>query len=162
MKISVAIPNYNGASSLKTLIPQLLQEDLYKIFIIDDASTDDSLKVLSKFSNNPKVTVIKNKTNLGPTKTRNKILPFDYGDVVVFLDADTQLITKNISSKITALFKKYPNAGVFGGHVIDKKGKTIAFNFGYGVNPIHRLSIKKIFSLIRLFFKRKKPNKLCI
>ena len=55
MNISVIIPNHNGQHLLKKNLPKVLEEfkkynlGKVEIIFIDDASTDNSLKILSDF-----------------------------------------------------------------------------------------------------------------
>lgn len=70
--ISVIIPNYNGGKVLKfslaSLANQTLSKDMYEVIIVDNASTDNSLKVIEEIKkNHPTCTikVIKLKKNLG-------------------------------------------------------------------------------------------------
>ena len=42
LPVVAAIPNYNMARGLNTLLPQVTEQDYAAIFVLDDASTDDS------------------------------------------------------------------------------------------------------------------------
>ena len=61
IKVSVIIANYNNATFLEDCINSVIKQS-YKnleIIVVDDNSTDDSLKVLKKYKK--KITLIKNK-----------------------------------------------------------------------------------------------------
>lgn len=45
MKIVCVIPTHNRAEHLKQLIPHVLKQGFYKIYVLDDASSDDSFLV---------------------------------------------------------------------------------------------------------------------
>jgi GT2 family glycosyltransferase len=134
MRITLAIPNYNGLIYLKKLVPKVLEEDFDDIFVLDDYSQDKSVEFLSK--NFPSVKVVRGRKNLGPTANRNRIMQQDFGDILVFLDVDMELLTEGVVPKIKALFKKYPKAAVFGGLILSKTSKPMWFNRGYDHHPL--------------------------
>lgn len=134
MRTTLAIPNYNGLTYLKKLMPRVLEEDFDDVFVLDDYSQDNSVGFLSK--NFPSVKVVRGGKNLGPTANRNRIMQQDFGDILVFLDVDMELLTKGVVPKIKALFKKYPKAAVFGGLILSKTGKPMWFNRGYDHHPL--------------------------
>jgi len=68
MNISVILPNYNGANLLQDNLPSLINalnntSLEYEIIVVDDFSTDDSVKFLNE--NYPEIKVIKHKENKG-------------------------------------------------------------------------------------------------
>ena len=48
MKITVAIPNFNGRDLLKKNLPNILESGANEILIIDDGSVDDSVELVKK------------------------------------------------------------------------------------------------------------------
>lgn len=91
--VSVIIASYNVAEflpiSLKALTRQTLKD--IEIICVDDASTDDSLKILKEFEKKDKrVKVIANKkkTYLSPSAARNIGLKKAAAPYVMFCDAD--------------------------------------------------------------------------
>ncbi|NIT03661.1 glycosyltransferase [Candidatus Saccharibacteria bacterium] len=134
MKITLAIPSYNGLSYLKRLIPRVLEEDFDDVFVLDDASKDGSAEFLRK--NFPSVKVIRGRKNVGPTANRNRMLKQSFGDILVFLDVDMELVSKKVTPKIKKLFQKYPKAAVFGGFILGETGEPMWYNRGYDLHPI--------------------------
>lgn len=68
LMVSIIVPNYNYANYLDQRINSILNQTYqsYEIIILDDASTDDSLKVIERYRNHPKVShVIINEENTG-------------------------------------------------------------------------------------------------
>lgn len=92
MKISIVIPNWNGAEKLKKHLPKVLEvaksSGVEEIIVADDASTDSSVKVIK--DNFPMVIVVESshRKNLGFAS--NVDLGFQYasGDLVVLLNTD--------------------------------------------------------------------------
>lgn len=71
--ISVVLPNFNGRNLLQKNLPSLitaLGDFDYEIIIVDDCSSDDSVKFLKETY--PEIIIIYNKINLGFSATCNK------------------------------------------------------------------------------------------
>lgn len=61
----------------------------FEVIIVDDKSTDNSLKILTKFSKKDnRIKLYKNLVNRGVGYTRNKLLKKASGKYIVFIDAD--------------------------------------------------------------------------
>lgn len=90
MRVSILIPVYNQEKLIERCINSIPKRDDIEIIVVDDCSTDNTLKVLEKFDN---IKVIKNDKNLGIGLTRNKLLDNASGEYVFFLDSDDYLYT---------------------------------------------------------------------
>lgn len=90
-KISVIMSVYNGQEHLRESIKSILSQ-IYKNFeflIIDDASTDNSLKIIKKYAKKDKrIKIIKNKENIGLTKSLNNAIKQAKGKYIARQDAD--------------------------------------------------------------------------
>lgn len=65
MKISILIPCFNEENFIKKTITNVFENiDPFEILVIDDGSTDDSVKIVDEIDN-PKLKLIKNDKNLG-------------------------------------------------------------------------------------------------
>lgn len=87
-KISVIIPNYNGASLIKRCLNSVFNQigtyDL-EVIIIDDGSTDNSLDFLVSYS---QPLIILKQNNQGPAAARNNGIEKATGKYLAFLDTD--------------------------------------------------------------------------
>jgi glycosyltransferase involved in cell wall biosynthesis len=85
--VSVLINNYNYARFLGTAIDSALSQSYpsTEVLVVDDGSTDDSRKVISRFGN--RVTAIF-KENGGQASSFNAAVSACRGDILCFLDAD--------------------------------------------------------------------------
>ena len=59
-----------------------------EIIVIDDCSGDHLDEVMEKYRDNPALFYVKNSSNLGVAKTRNKGIQMARGKYIAFLDAD--------------------------------------------------------------------------
>ncbi|TXJ08184.1 MAG: glycosyltransferase family 2 protein [Aeromicrobium sp.] len=101
MEICVVIPAYNDGGSVDRAVESaLLDETATEVIVVDDGSTDDTVEVVRRM-NNPRVRVL-SQANGGPAAARNAGLAAATADIVVFLDADDQLLVGALSVFLNA------------------------------------------------------------
>lgn len=132
MEITLAIPNYNGASNLGILLEQVTKEEFAHIYVLDDVSSDNSEEVVKEFAN---VTFVKGKTNKGPGGNRNRVLEQEYADIIMFLDADMQLLVNNLKEKVLDSFADN-NVALVGGQIMTLKDEPMWWNYGREMHPV--------------------------
>jgi len=87
MKVSIVIPNWNGAEKLRRHLPNVLRvKGVSEIIVSDDASTDNSLQVLSEEF--PEVKVVVRKKNGGFATNVNTGFSHATGDFIFLLNSD--------------------------------------------------------------------------
>ena len=92
LPVVAAIPNYNMGENLRRLLPQVLAERYDAVFVLDDASTDDSADVVSEFGD--EVKFVRSPENRGAGANRNQIIDqVTDGVLIHFIDADMDLET---------------------------------------------------------------------
>lgn len=91
MKVSVIIPVYNQENLIERAIKSVPKG--WEIIVIDDASADDTVKVVEQYKT---VKLIKNEKNLGVGLTRNKGIEVATGEYLLFLDSDDYFYTDKI------------------------------------------------------------------
>ncbi len=111
MKISFIVTSYNHEKfileSLQSIEYQSTQVD--ELIIADDASTDDTAKIIKIFIACSKIPVIKfieNKVNLGITKNAKQAIKAGTGDILIFQAGD-DLSTENRALKTIEYFQNY-------------------------------------------------------
>lgn len=93
IKISVVIPNWNGAFLLKKNIPKVIDAKrnaanrIEEILVVDDFSTDDSVGVLEKYFKDD-VRIIKHQKNQRFAATVNTGVRFSTGTHICLLNTD--------------------------------------------------------------------------
>ena len=90
ISISVIVPVYNGEPFLKKCIDGLLKQDFsqnFEIIIVDDASTDNSLKLIKSY-NLSNLKLLSLPVNSGPSAARNLGLKNAVGEYLFFIDVD--------------------------------------------------------------------------
>lgn len=111
MKLTVAIPNFNGGNNLKEAIEscqhiQLPKEEI-EILIIDNQSTDDSISIIEKlmeqYSN---IKLWQNTKNIGRIGNWNAALEKASGDYLIFLFTNDKIYEKNNIKKILKILNE--------------------------------------------------------
>ena len=95
----------------------------YEIFIVDDASSDNTPDILRKtFGENEKINIIYLDKNVGKKKALAKAMQKATGSIFAFTDSDS--IWKNDSiEKIVTIFENNQNIGAVSGHCNAKNAK---------------------------------------
>src|ERR1035437_7890425 len=92
MQVSVVIPVYNAAKFVRQAVESaLLQPELAEIILVEDASTDDSLKECQKIAaDHPIVHLYRHGggKSCGAGATRNLAIRKSSCEYIAFLDAD--------------------------------------------------------------------------
>lgn len=88
-KFSIIVPVYNGELTIEKCINSVLNQnyDYFEIVIVNDGSSDNTLKVLEKYKDNKNIKII-NKLNSGVSDARNKGIKTSSFDWILFLDSD--------------------------------------------------------------------------
>lgn len=112
--VSVILPNYNHAKYLPQSLKAILDQSVkpQEVIIIDDASTDNSVDIISRFAkHDSSIQLILNKKNLGVELSNLKGLEQATGDYVVFAAADDYFLPGFFEQSL-CLLAKYPEAGI--------------------------------------------------
>ena len=112
--ISVIIPVYNVekyiAKCLDSIINQTIGINNIEIIIIDDCSTDNTLKIIEQYAEiYPSIKVMYQEINKGPGAARNLGIENSTGEYITFLDGDDYIST-NTYEVCTNLIKENPDA----------------------------------------------------
>jgi GT2 family glycosyltransferase len=91
--VTIVLPNYDGAELLRRFLPSVMDaargiEPPAGVLVVDDASTDDSVRILREEF--PQVTVLVNPRNLGFGATANRGVEAARSPFVVLLNTDAE------------------------------------------------------------------------
>jgi len=101
--ISIIIPAYNAAQYLPNLLRSIFSQnfDSYEVIVIDDGSTDNTQKVLSKFIDDRLKVLFQR--NRGVYAARNKGIEIASGNWLWFVDADDELLPNSLEVMASAV-----------------------------------------------------------
>lgn len=109
IKYSIITANYNGFELMNKYFISLENQTYknFEIIIIDDSSTDDSLKKLIDFSKESKldIKIFNTPENSGPGVARNIGIENAKGDYITFIDND-DWVESNLFERITDIIDK--------------------------------------------------------
>lgn len=117
--VSVIMPVYNAQKYLKRAIESILNQTYqhFEFIIVDDASTDSSSKMLKSFKRKDKrISLIRNKENLGVTKSLNEGIAAASGKYIIRMDADDWSYPDRFKLQVE-LMKNNPDVVVSGSYV---------------------------------------------
>lgn len=121
-KIAVVILNWNGEKLLKQFLPSVISfSSEAKIYVADNASTDNSLEVIK--NQFPSVTIIQNDANYGFAKGYNVALQNIEEKYLCLLNSDVE-VTQNWLTPILSLFENNPEVGIIQPKILDYKNKA--------------------------------------
>ena len=94
--VDIIIPNYNKGAYIKKTINSVIRQSFknWKLYIIDDNSTDNSISIIKRYSKSKNINIIKLKKNKGPGNARNIGMSYSKSKYIAFLDSD-DFWTKN-------------------------------------------------------------------
>jgi GT2 family glycosyltransferase len=89
--VSIIIVNYNGEKYIKNCLDSVLRTKYhpFEIVVVDNGSTDKSVKILKEFENDPRVKVILLGRNLHFAGGNNLGIKYSNGEYIIFLNNDT-------------------------------------------------------------------------
>lgn len=124
--VCVAIAAYNVEDYIEKTIISILNQDYHniKIVVINDGSTDNTLSILSKFSN--KITVI-SQTNQGLSSVRNKAIKICNTDYLVQIDGDDYVEKDWIKKCISNMKERKLDLLFFGYNSVDENGRYLKY-----------------------------------
>jgi glycosyltransferase len=126
MKITVITVCYNSAETIEDTIRSVLSQDHpdLEYIVIDGASTDDTLKILSKYRD--RISQLVSERDNGLYDAINKGLALAKGDVIAILHADDIYTDKSVLSAVAAVFNERQTDTVYGDlQYVDRKDVSL-------------------------------------
>lgn len=112
--VSVAIPCYNSAKTIATVVDELRQvfrqrpEYDYQIILVNDGSKDNTFEVITALCrDDDKITGVDLSRNFGQTVAKMAALTYVAGDVLVYMDDDGQHPADQIFSLVDKVLEGY-------------------------------------------------------
>jgi len=129
-KVSVIIATYNREKYLKVAIASVLQQTYvnFELIIIDDGSTDNTLKLVKNFSD-PRMNYIY-QNNKGRSSARNRGISIAKGQYITFLDSDDLYLPTKLALQVNYM-DNHPEVGMIytSAYCIDEAGDFIRHKY---------------------------------
>lgn len=117
-RISIVLVNYNGQQFLENCLQSILkylQDIEYEVIIIDNCSTDNSIKIIQ--DSFPSFQLICSKTNLGFGKANNLAVKSSQGEHLLFLNTDT-ILTENTPKILSDYLSQNKDIATIGARIV--------------------------------------------
>ncbi|MGZ5197828.1 MAG: glycosyltransferase family 2 protein [Kaistella sp.] len=122
MNLAIAILNWNGKTWLEKFLPNVIMHaENASVYVIDNASTDDSVDFLKR--NFPEVTIIQNRKNNGFAGGYNEGLKQIDADIFCLLNSDVE-VTENWLNPVLNLFENKANIAAIQPKILDYNRKN--------------------------------------
>lgn len=115
MKVSIIMCAYNVAEFIERAIDSIIAQSYqnWELIICNDASTDATVAIISKYLNDPRIILIDQKTNVGYVKNKNFAFTHATGQLLTQLDADDTCPNDRIEKQVNA-FINHPDIKICG------------------------------------------------
>lgn len=114
--ISIIIPNYNKEDYILETLKSINDQSFHnwECIIVDDNSTDNSIKIVNSFINDKnRFLLVRKESNTGASSCRNLGLKHSSGDYIIFLDSDDILCQHCFKSRYNLIINTTLDFAVF-------------------------------------------------
>jgi glycosyltransferase involved in cell wall biosynthesis len=103
--VSVVIPAYNRANVIGRAIQSVLEQtyENFEIIVVDDGSTDGTVKEASAYQDRCEMTLKIHSENLGQNFARNTGLKAANGELISYLDSDDEFLPTHLETVVEIL-----------------------------------------------------------
>jgi glycosyltransferase involved in cell wall biosynthesis len=123
--VSVIVPNYNHANYLPERLESIFRQTLqdFEVILLDDASTDDSLKVMERYADRGDVRILRNERNSGaPFPQWLKGIDAARADVLWIAESDDRCEPEFLERLLPAFADPDIRLVYANSHIIDERG----------------------------------------
>lgn len=147
MNIDVVIVNYNAGKLLAECVQSALTEQARHVFVVDNDSHDESLSYLESSISGDRVSIIRNRKNLGFASACNIGARASDAGTVLFLNPDSVLVPDALR-RLAEVLESDPSIGMVGGLLCNPDGSEQPG--GRRVFPTPRRAFMRAFGLSHL------------
>ena len=137
--VTIAIPFYNADSYLELAIQSVFNQTYknWKLLLVDDGSTDNSLQIASKYKKDPRVTIYSDGKNKNLGYRLNQIPTLVDTKYLARMDADDIMHPEKVEKQIKIL-ESYPEIDVLGtnAYSINEYNKVNGIRLNFDKNEI--------------------------
>lgn len=127
-KISIIMSVFDGSRYLSECVSSILGQTYgdFEFLIIDDASSDSTYEILKKLEQSDnRIQIFRNKTNIGMTRSLNKLIGNSRGQFIARIDADDTSHKERLQKQIDKIESESLDFVVACCRIIDEKGNEL-------------------------------------
>jgi len=124
VRATFVVVNYNGEKFLEKCLDSIARQSYrnFDVIVVDNGSTDNSLKILDQFSDVLEMEVIKNSENLGFAKAANQGIRMADSEIVALVNNDAFLDERWLE-EIVKVCKSDKSSGIFASKILFPDGR---------------------------------------
>lgn len=136
-KVSIIIPVFNEENTIIKILEKVNHSNTLslqkEIIVIDDNSTDNTRKVLEKYTKRLPIKFLINSKNLGKGAALKKGFEISSGDIVIVQDADLEYSPDDYPNLIKPIIDGYADV-VYGSRFINSNPHRVLYFYHYIAN----------------------------
>jgi glycosyltransferase involved in cell wall biosynthesis len=160
---SIIMPAYNAESTIYDSIESVIKQsyEKWELIIINDGSTDDTIKVVSQFKDS-RIKLI-SQENKGVAEARNTGIRFSNGDFIAFLDSDDIWDEKKLEIQINYLTVNdidllHTDFFYFSTNITDRKYKKYIEPYNFDLSDHEKLLINDVIVASSVIIRKNTIN----
>lgn len=126
--VSVIVPNYNHERYLENRLNSIFDQTFkdFEVILLDDASSDNSMVMLTKYAHHADVQVVPNETNSGsPFKQWLKGIDLARSDILWIAESDDTCNPELLRALLPAFDNPKVKLAYANSHIMDENGRVI-------------------------------------
>jgi glycosyltransferase involved in cell wall biosynthesis len=126
--VSVIVPNYNHSQYLPQRLDSIFSQTYqdFEVFLLDDASTDNSMEVLEKYRGRGDVHILQNVHNTGtPFKQWLRGIDLARSEILWMAESDDSCDPEFLNTLLPAFNDPNVKLAYANSHIIDEEGKVL-------------------------------------
>ncbi len=126
--VSIIMPAFNSEHYIEHALTSVINQTYpnWELLIVDDCSTDNTLKIIEKFCvQHAQIKYFQNTTNLGAAVTRNKAIKEAQGVYIAFLDTDDQWVFQKLEKQVLFMQQHDLDVSFSSYHLMNEDGKLL-------------------------------------
>ena len=156
-KFSVLMANYNNEKYISDAIQSVMNQTFtdWELLIINDGSTDNSLKKIEPYLNDERITLIINESNIGVSKSLCKLVAESNSEIFGTLDSDDVLTPDAIDITYSAHIENENHGLIYTQFMYCDKGlQEITIGFCKYITP-SSMNLREVCASAFRTFKKK-------
>lgn len=161
MEISVIVSIYNGGKNIKSSIESILNQTYgnFELILIDDGSNDNSFEIMKFYSNlDKRIKILRNKSNIGLTKSLNKGIKLSKGNFIARQDIDDISLPNRLQLQLEFLSNN-PDYAFCGSNIYIKQNRNKSLEIFKFKGIKKNLIINNCFIHSTILIRKKVLNK---
>lgn len=144
--VSAIIPVYNSEKYIKKCIDSLIKQTLknIEIILINDGSSDDSLRILRQYEKRDERIVVIDQKNNGPSSARNKGIDIAKGEYISFIDSDDWVDETMFEEMYNSAKENNSDVVICDMKLVNKDEETYITGLNYPIRNLSERAMKEI------------------